>query len=150
MSQPLVSIIIPTYNRAEYLGQAIDSALAQSYRPIEIIVVDDGSTDDTQGVAARYGDRIRYIHKANGGASSARNAGFAAASGEVLALLDSDDRWLTEKLEKQISLLSDGVGLVHAGFRVFNSDDGRVTSTAVPPDKLDFHDLLTWNQVSTP
>jgi glycosyltransferase involved in cell wall biosynthesis len=106
---PLVSVIIPAYNRAETITLAIDSALAQTYKNIELIVVDDGSSDNTKETLTRYGGSIKYIHKSNGGCSSARNAGIKTARGEYIAFLDSDDAWYPHKLEKQMSLInSDG------------------------------------------
>jgi len=87
----MVSIIIPSYNYASYLPEAIRSALAQTHRPIEVIVVDDGSTDDTPQVAASFGDAIRYIRQPNAGLSAARNRGIAEATGDLLVFLDADD-----------------------------------------------------------
>ncbi len=97
-----VSVIIPTYNRAEYITQAIDSVLAQTYTDYEIIVVDDGSADNTKDVLLPYMDRIRYIYQENAGASAARNTGIKAAKGDWVAFLDSDDEWLPGKLAVQI------------------------------------------------
>src|ERR1700719_288784 len=88
----LVSIIIPNYNYARYLRIAIDSALAQTYAPVEVIVVDDGSTDNSREVIESYGDRITPIIKTNGGHGSALNAGYAASRGEIVIFLDADDR----------------------------------------------------------
>ncbi len=88
---PKLSILINNYNYGRFLGEAIDSALAQTYRNIEIIVVDDGSTDNSCEIIAGYGDRIIPILKENGGQASAFNAGFAISTGEWIALLDSDD-----------------------------------------------------------
>jgi len=105
MQTPVVSVVIPAYNAAWCVGQAIDSALAQSFVDREIIVVDDGSTDDTPRVLAGYGSRIRIVSKPNGGLSSARNAGVAAAQGEFVAFLDADDRWLPAKLARQVALM---------------------------------------------
>jgi glycosyltransferase involved in cell wall biosynthesis len=108
MTPVLVSIIIPTYNRADILGRSILSVLDQSYRPIEVIVVDDGSTDHTMEMLAPFGDRIRVVRQENRGPSAARNAGVAQAEGEIIAFLDSDDTWEPEKLERQVRLLQQG------------------------------------------
>jgi glycosyltransferase involved in cell wall biosynthesis len=102
-TSPLVSVIIPTYNRCQWLSRAIESVLEQTYAPLELIVVDDGSTDDTPDLLGSYGGGIRVIRQANTGVSGARNAGIRAAGGELIALLDSDDRWLPEKLEHQVA-----------------------------------------------
>lgn len=90
-TSPLISVIIPCYRQAHYLPEAIDSVLAQSYRNLEIIVVNDGSDDNTDEVARGYGDKIRYVSKKNGGLSSARNAGLAIARGDYVQFLDADD-----------------------------------------------------------
>jgi glycosyltransferase involved in cell wall biosynthesis len=101
-----VSVIIPTYNRADMVSDAIESALAQTLTNIEIIVVDDASTDGTEAVLSSYADEITYIkHDENRGGSAARNTGIKAASGEYIAFLDSDDIWAPEKLEQQITEL---------------------------------------------
>ena len=100
---PTVSVVIPTYNYAGYVGEAIDSALAQTAPPHEVIVVDDGSTDDTPAVLARYAGRVRVIRQANAGLSAARNAGIRAAGGEWVAFLDSDDAFHPRKLERQLA-----------------------------------------------
>src|SRR5579875_68243 len=101
----LVSVIIPTYNRAATLGRAIDSILEQTYSHTEVIVVDDGSTDDTPTVLSRYGERIRVVVQKNAGPAIARNRGIALAKGEVIAFLDSDDYWLPTKLERQLTVM---------------------------------------------
>lgn len=101
----LVSVIIPTYNRGYFISKTIDSVLAQTYRPIEIIVVDDGSNDDTREVVGKYGSQVRYIHQENAGLASARNTGLAAARGEYIAFQDSDDIWLPWKLQAQVALM---------------------------------------------
>jgi len=96
-----ISVIIPTWNRADRLAKALQSVYAQSFPPAEVIVVDDGSTDDTRElVRSRFRD-ARYIYQQNKGVSSARNTGIAAASGDWIALLDSDDHWQPDKLEQQ-------------------------------------------------
>ncbi|HBI45958.1 MAG TPA: hypothetical protein DDY78_24340 [Planctomycetales bacterium] len=105
--KPLVSIVIPCYKQAEYLAAAIDSALAQTYSPVEVIVVNDGSPDDTEKVALGYGDKIAYVSRANGGLSAARNTGIARANGRYLKFLDSDDYLHHEQIEWQIEALAD-------------------------------------------
>jgi glycosyltransferase involved in cell wall biosynthesis len=102
---PTVSAIIPTYNRAALLVEAVESALAQHRPPDEILVIDDGSRDDTAARMAAYGERVRYVPQANAGPSAARNHGFRLARGEFLALLDSDDLWTPGRLERQLELL---------------------------------------------
>lgn len=105
MSKPLVSAIIPTYNRAHILCDAIESVLAQTYPEIEVIVVDDGSKDDTLARLQPYGKKIRVISQANAGPAAARNRGIAESRGQLIAFLDSDDLWLPEKTERQVALL---------------------------------------------
>lgn len=102
---PRISVVIPTYNHDRYIGACIESVLGQTYRDFEVIVVDDGSTDGTARVVSEYGDQVRYLHKENGGTSSALNAGIEAARGEYLAWLSSDDRYAPTKLAKQIAQL---------------------------------------------
>ena len=98
---PMVSVIIPTYNRAEMLPGAIDSVLGQDYPYFELIVVDDGSTDETPRLLERYKDRITVMRRENAGVSAARNLGIGEAKGELIAFLDSDDYWMAEKLSIQ-------------------------------------------------
>ena len=103
---PTVSVVIPTYNCSTLVGEAIESVLAQTRVPDQIIVVNDGSTDDTAAVVQRYRDgRIVYIEQANGGISAARNRGLSIATGDFIAFLDADDRWLPSMVEKQLALL---------------------------------------------
>lgn len=104
MHSPIISIVIPAYNASNYLAEAIDSALAQTYPNVEIIVVNDGSKDDgeTERIALSYGDKIRYFAKENGGSSSAMNMGIANMTGEWFSWLSHDDLYTPEKLEKQI------------------------------------------------
>ena len=102
-----ISVIIPTYNRRNTLPRAVESVLNQIYKPIEIIVVDDGSTDGTKEMFSEMYPLVRYIYQANSGVSSARNTGINSASGDWIALLDSDDEWLPDKLDRQVKLLQD-------------------------------------------
>jgi glycosyltransferase involved in cell wall biosynthesis len=99
-----VSVVIPSYNSARFVPQAIESAEAQSVTPHEIIVVDDGSTDDTTSVLSAFGSRIRVVSRRNGGLPAARNSGSAVATGSWLAYLDADDTWLPTKLERQLEV----------------------------------------------
>ncbi len=112
--RPKVSVVVPTYQRAQVLARALDSAVAQTYPDVEIVVVDDGSTDDTEAVVARYGERVRYVRQTNGGVSAARNRGIAVSTGELVAFLDSDDTWRDDKLALQVAYLAahERVGLV--------------------------------------
>ena len=109
-SEPLVSVIIPAYNQARYLRQSIDSTLAQTYKRFEVIVVDDGSTDETSSIAASYGSRIRYIRQENLGLGGARNSGIRVAQGEYVALLDADDMWEPNYLNVISSLIVENPG----------------------------------------
>lgn len=123
----LVSVIIPAYNAARFIGAAIDSVFAQSYPAVELIVVDDGSTDQTAEVVGGYGDRVRYVYQQNARQAAARNRGLREARGELIAFLDADDVWLPEKLVKQVALLDvePHAGLIFCGMRLVDSE-GRV------------------------
>jgi glycosyltransferase involved in cell wall biosynthesis len=105
--RPLVSILINNYNYGRFLREAIDSALHQTYPNTEVIVVDDGSTDDSREVIASYGSCVTPVFKENGGQASAFNAGFAASRGELICLLDSDDTWHTSKVEEVVRAAQD-------------------------------------------
>ena len=122
---PRVSVIIPSYNCASYLGRAIDSARAQTYKDYEILIVDDGSTDNTKDVAMQYGRRVTYLYQQNRGVSAARNHAISKSSGELLAYLDADDMWYPEKLEKQVAFLDahQDCGMVHSEMSVINEQD---------------------------
>jgi len=118
----LVSVVIPTFNREKLVGAAIDSVLRQTYRPVEIIVVDDGSTDRTREVVEAYGDPVRYVHQRNSGVATARNTGLRVARGEFIALLDSDDEWFPWKLQAQVAVLDryPDVGMVWTDMTAVN------------------------------
>ena len=102
---PLVSIIIPAYNVEEWVAEAVDSALAQTYPRVEVVVVNDGSTDGTAEIIAGYGDRIVVVEQENRGLGAARNSGLRAAHGSLIGLLDADDIWLPERLDAVVPLL---------------------------------------------
>lgn len=121
INKPTVSVVIPTYDRGHVIRRALHSVLNQTYRNLEVIVVDDGSTDDTETIVKSFGDaRVRYIrHEVKQGAAVARNTGIRLASSEFIAFQDSDDEWLCEKLEKQMVIFQragDEVGVVYTGF----------------------------------
>jgi glycosyltransferase involved in cell wall biosynthesis len=101
MELPLISCVVPVFNGERYLAEALESILKQSYRSLEIIVVDDGSTDGTAAVMDHYAGRARLLRQANAGTAAARNLGLNAAQGEFVAFLDADDLWHPEKLERQ-------------------------------------------------
>ncbi len=107
MTTPTISLIIPAYNAECYLAEAIDSALSQDDAPVEVVVVDDGSTDATPRILAGYGERLRVLTQPNRGVGAARNAGVAASSGDWLAFLDADDRLRPDKLSRQAAMLRD-------------------------------------------
>jgi glycosyltransferase involved in cell wall biosynthesis len=107
----LVSCIVPVFNGALYLREALESALAQTYRPLELLVVDDGSTDRSGAIARAFGEAIRVIEQPNRGPAAARNAGVAAASGELLAFLDADDLWSPDKITAQVRRLAEAPDL---------------------------------------
>lgn len=117
---PVVSVVVPAFNAAWCVRRAIDSVLQQTFRDFELLVIDDGSTDDTADVLATYGDALRVVRQHNQGLSSARNAGIQAARGELVAFLDADDWWLAGKLERQVALLraKPEVGFVSTAARV--------------------------------
>lgn len=137
----LVSVIIPNYNHATYLPEAIDSVLRQDYRPFEIVVVDDGSTDHSRQVVAAYGDRIRYIWQENQGLSVARNTGLRAARGEYISLLDADDLYEPTFINRLVAALQaePDADAVYCGYRYVGAANIALPQSAgrlVPPERL--------------
>ena len=122
MKIPLVSVIIPTYNSADYIEEALESVFKQTFQDFEIIVIDDGSNDGTGEILKKYGDRVRYLFQDNSGPASARNKGIRIARGRYIAFLDADDIWLPTKLEKQIGLFyqCEHLGMVTTGVCSFD------------------------------
>lgn len=124
----LVSVIIPTYNRAHIVTEAIESVLAQTYQSYEIIVVDDGSTDNTAEVLKKYGNKIKYYYQDNKGVSAARNRGIREANGDFIAFLDSDDLWKSDKIEKQVIVFQENqdLGLVYSYAEFLTVSTGKI------------------------
>lgn len=150
---PLVSVVVPTYNRAALLPRAVRGALNQSYRHLELLIIDDASSDDTAAVVAEIGDpRVRYLRQAqNGGVAAARNRGLREAKGALIAFLDSDDEWMPNKLERQVDLMRrrpDKVALVHSGVLEHGADGDRIVHR--PQHRGDvWHEMLHWNAVGS-
>jgi len=137
---PLVSVVVNNYNYGRFLAEAIDSALAQTYAPLEVIVVDDGSTDDSRDVIAGYGDRVITVLKENGGQASAFNAGFAVASGEVVIFLDADDALLPAAAQSAVGRFEPGVSKVYWPLWEIDSE-GKAMGTMIPSEPLEEGDL---------
>ena len=133
-----VSVIIPAYNQAKFVGDAIRSAFAQTSRDLKVIVVNDGSTDNTTEVLESFGDQIRVISQDNAGLSAARNAGLRHASGTYVALLDADDAWYPQMLEKSVALLEEcrDIDWVYTWWEEVNAD-GDVIRTPVQVPEFD-------------
>jgi glycosyltransferase involved in cell wall biosynthesis len=121
-----VSVVVPTYNSAHYVTQAVDSVLAQRRDDVEVLVIDDGSTDDTADVMARYGAAVRYIRQENAGVAAARNHGIAESRGRYVAFLDADDTWLPRKLDLQLDVMRGRPG-TSACFSAFTVVDSNLT-----------------------
>ncbi|MGD1155383.1 MAG: glycosyltransferase [Terriglobia bacterium] len=155
-SSPTVSVVIAAYNAARWIAETLDSVLAQTFRDFEVIVVDDGSTDQTPEAVAGYKDRIRYLRKENGGQPSARNVGIHAACGSYIAFVDADDLWLPEKLQLQMELFSRRPDLawLHCDAIAFDGDTGQELYKASDLTKLYTGDilrpLLLGNFISSP
>ena len=151
---PRVSVIIPAYHHAAFIGEAIDSVLAQTYRDFEIVVVNDGSPDETEEVLRPYieSGKIRYLWQANQGAAAARNRGVEVAEGELLAFLDDDDQWLPDKLEWQVACLEESDALMVAGTSLLQgaSNKPRWRSRSQAYDVLTLADFFKGNPVGSP
>ena len=127
--KPLVSVIIPNYNYDSFLREAVDSVLSQTYERVEVVVVDDGSTDSSRDVIESYGGRIKGVFQSNRGVSAARNHGVSVSSGQLVAFLDADDAWMPEKLERQVEALvaSEGFDAVHVGVEEVDASGAHMT-----------------------
>ena len=127
-----VSVIIPNYNYAQYVGAAIESVLNQTYTDIEIVVVNNGSTDNSLEVLSRYSAKICLVDQENLGQSGARRSGLRQATGDYVAFLDADDTWNSEKIEKQLSLFTSKVELVYSGINLFSESSQRIVGVEIP------------------
>ena len=127
-----ISVIIPNYNYARYVSEAIESVLNQSYKNIELIVVNNGSTDNSLDVLKAYEDRLLLVNQSNLGQSGARNSGLCHTTGDYIAFLDADDSWESSKLEKQIALASDSTELIYCGIAPFRDPSGEIMPIVLP------------------
>ena len=144
-----ISVVIPTYNYGRFIGEAIESVFAQTVLPIEVIVVDDGSTDETAATIATFGNSVRYIRQENAGVCAARNLGVAESAGELISFLDADDSWDPTKLEKQLARFGSDpeIGLVHCGMREFDTETGETVELRVEGQEgWVADDLLLWER----
>jgi glycosyltransferase involved in cell wall biosynthesis len=141
-----ISVVIPAYNAAHFLPACLKSVFAQTLEPAEVMVVDDGSTDDTATVARGLGARV--ISRPNGGLSAARNTGIESSSSDWIALLDADDRWAPEKLQAQAELVQEETVLVYTGIRIF--DDNGVRQICRATDPLVVRKVLRYRNPITP
>ena len=129
---PLISVIIPNYNYAKFLDKAILSVESQTYQNTEIIVVNNGSTDNSLSLLKKYGSRIKVIDQENRGQAGARNSGLLAANGELISFLDADDFWQDDKLEKQATLVNSDCELIYSGISRFRDESCQVESVILP------------------
>lgn len=152
---PAVSVVIPAYNYGRFVGDAIGSVLAQEYRALEVVVVDDGSNDNTREVVARFDDpRIRYVYQENAGLSAARNTGIRESRHDFVAFLDADDSWAPEKLQLQMAVFEryDDVGLVASEGAYVDADGqplaGRKAADPRGDGRMTLRDLLVRTRFS--
>lgn len=150
----LISVIIPSYNSASFVCDAVRSALEQTYSHLEVLVIDDGSTDNTREVLEQYKGRIHYYRQENRGAAATRNTGIRLASGRFFAFLDADDVWLPDKLSKQYDLFArqPEIGLVHSDIRYWDEDTGEKCLKDVGRERFTgdcYTHLLSVNRVLT-
>jgi glycosyltransferase involved in cell wall biosynthesis len=140
---PLVSVVTPTYNSGNFIAQAIQSVLEQTYQHHEVIVIDDGSTDETKDVLRGFNSYIKYLYQENRGPSAARNAGIRAARGKYICFLDADDLWVANKLEVQLAFMEHhcDIGLVFSDFEEFDAD--RILRGSFLAEKVFRYDIVS-------
>lgn len=147
-----VSVVVPCFNGARYLREAIDGALAQTYGDVEVVVADDGSTDDSVAIVASYGERVRGLRQANAGPSAARNLALRSATGEFVALLDADDRFHPDKLARQVDVLRarPDASIVHCGWRLVDGEGCELPERGWPRLDGDVLDTLVLGNLVHP
>lgn len=152
MEEKKVSAIIPFYNGAEWLSEAVRSVLDQTYKNLEIIVVNDGSKEDVQPFLDKYGDKIKYFYQENAGSAAARNLAMRNATGDYYALLDSDDMWFPDKIARQVAFMEKtGVMWSHTGFNYWWPETGKKTTPSVATNYGNVFDrMLVAFKVATP
>ncbi len=146
--KPAISVVIPTYNYGRFISDALESVFLQTLEPTEVIVVDDGSEDETESVVASFGGNVIYIRQENRGVCNARNTGVARSSGEFITFLDADDFWEPSKLQRQIERFEKDpeLGMVHCGMREFDGESGKTVALHLEGGEEDVADnLLLWN-----
>jgi glycosyltransferase involved in cell wall biosynthesis len=154
-TEPLVSVVIPAYNCVTVVSRVVNSALTNGYRNLEVVVVDDGSTDKTREELALFGEKIRYVRQENLGPAAARNKGIELARGEVIAFLDADDEWLPGKLAAQIQMLTAEakLGMVATAYIRKDVTTGltqKVIEASARGNRIPYHQLLVRNRMATP
>lgn len=151
--QPLISVIVPNYNGCRFLSQAIDSVLAQTYPYFELIVVDDCSGDNSPEIVrekARRDSRVRLIAlEENRGVANARNVGIRAAAGDYIALLDNDDFWTEDKLERQLRLARAGARIVYCSYDFVDENGREIKRPFFVPEQTDYRHMLSENVISS-
>ncbi len=151
MKDGLASIITPCYNGAKYISQTIDSVLAQTYENWEMIIIDDGSKDNSEEIVRAYMEkdsRIKFLQQANAGSAAARNNGIRSAEGQYIALLDADDLWEPEFLESQIAFMKEkGASCVYSSYRCIDENSKEILSPVICKEKITVKDMLVTNYI---
>ncbi len=152
-NQPLVSVIMPAYNAERTISQAIESVLGQTYSDLELLVIDDGSMDGTPAIVRKYAEidsRVSFLpNEQNMGVAKTRNRGMALAKGVYIALLDSDDYWLPQKLERQLQCARDtGADIIYCSYAIVDENGEKKHPDFIVPDRADFESTLIKSTIS--
>ena len=154
MDSPIVSVIIPAYNSSKYIAETIKSVLSQTFKNFELIIVDDGSTDDQQEIIQKYCEseiRIRSIYQENQGVSFARNAGFNHSKGKFIAFLDADDIWLEDNLQLKLDKFEqDDFALVHSDSYLIDENSKLLNGMMTGNEGMLLHEILKWKEAQVP